>query len=503
MTNKLALTELIDNHQITFTRSTAAVRGILSSIFLLFIDLASVALSAMIAIQLRMFVLPLVSATFFAGKLLEETLILLWWYPLAFLFSIAYEKLYHKRLPFWVEVESLIKACTLALFIGFAFIYLTGNATAISRAVVIATWLLALFLVPIGRYFGKKILLKLHLWICPVILIGTAEAAFHTARAFERENTMGYLLLGYIDPGSSTNLSSDGNTQKKSLPCLGSLLDGEEIIANSPALDLMIAMPGAPSEELVELANRFQPQVNNIMIVPDLFGITLNGIEVTYFFEEQVLYLQIKNRLKSGYNRLFKRCFDLAVASLLTLLITPAFLIMAALVRLSSPGPIFYTQERIGQRGRIFKAYKFRTMYIDGDEILHQHLASNVEAQLEWNKYKKLKNDPRVTGFGRFLRRFSLDELPQLFNILFNHMSLVGPRPYLPRENKDMGSWARDILITKPGLTGLWQVSGRNNLSFKSRLRLDSWYVRNWSLWLDITLILRTIRVVARAEGAY
>lgn len=464
---------------VTQNTSSPAAGGrlLLAQAIIVFADLCSLSVAALLALQLRANLLPAISGNLFAAKLIEDTFLLLWWYPLAFIFSYAYEKLYTRRMPFWLEVEVLIRANTLAL---------------------------AIILVPLGRYLVKKLLVRFNLWTCPLILIGTAETALLVQGALQREATTGYHLLGYISPTEPDGSPGCTTVSVSTLPCLGPLEQGETLVAQSRASDLVIALPGLSSDLLVELTTRFQPLVNNILIVPDLFGISLNGIEVTYFFEEQALFLHIRNRLKSTLSRFIKRLFDLFCGAALFIIAGPVLLITALLVVCDSPGPVFFTQQRLGQGGRLFMAYKFRTMFVNCDQILTEHLSANREACQEWEKYKKLKNsDPRVTRVGRLLRRYSIDELPQIINVLRGEMSLVGLRPYLPREIDDMGPWARDILITKPGLTGLWQVSGRNNLSFKSRLRLDAWYVRNWSMWLDITMILKTFRVVYKGEGAY
>ncbi len=476
----------------------------LSVIIILIADLLAVTLSGLAVMQIRNDYLPLLSSVFFGERLLEETIQLLWWYPLAFVFSLAYEKLYHKRLPFWIEVEWIIRASTLALLMVIFFIYLTGISHIVSRAFVVMTWMVALFFIPVARYYCKKLLLKLNIWACPLILVGDASTAALVSRALSREKTMGYHLVGYINGPKEEAEQAEIKLPPQNVPLLGPLSEAEQIIADNPVCDLIIAKPGLPADDLVDLTNRFQPLVNNIIIVPDLFGITLTGIEVAYFFEEQTMFLQIRNRLNSIINRMVKRLFDLSVGAVIFLVALPVLLFLALAIKLDSPGSAFFVQERIGQGGRTFKVIKFRTMYTDADQILTNHLAENEDARREWTEYQKLKkDDPRVTRVGRLLRRLSIDELPQLINILKNDMSLVGPRPYLPREKEQLKGWAHDILVTKPGLTGLWQVSGRNQLNFQSRLRLDSWYVKNWSIWLDLVFILKTFRVVFRSDGAY
>lgn len=167
------------------------------------------------------------------------------------------------------------------------------------------------------------------------------------------------------------------------------------------------------------------------------------------------------------------------------------------------PGYAVYAHERIGENGRPFRCYKFRTMYKDAEEKLQEILSLDEAIRTEWENNWKLRDDPRITKIGKFLRKTSLDELPQIFNVMKGEMSVVGPRPYLPREKADIDDNIHIITSAKPGITGLWQVSGRSNTGYRYRIKLDTWYVMNWSLWLDIVIILKTIKVVLKAEGAY
>ena len=194
---------------------------------------------------------------------------------------------------------------------------------------------------------------------------------------------------------------------------------------------------------------------------------------------------------------------DFSFGMFALLLLSPLLLCIAIIVKLTSAGPVFYGNRRVGKNGRIFRAWKFRSMWPDSDLVLHRHLTANPEAQKEMNAFHKLRNDPRITPFGRFLRRTSLDELPQLFNIILGDMSLVGPRPIVESEIPRYKNSYHVYLAVKPGLTGLWQVSGRSHATFEERVAYDEYYVRNWSVWMDIRILLRTIYVVFHAEGAY
>jgi Undecaprenyl-phosphate galactose phosphotransferase WbaP len=200
--------------------------------------------------------------------------------------------------------------------------------------------------------------------------------------------------------------------------------------------------------------------------------------------------------------RAVKRLVDIVGAGLALCLLAPAFAVVALLIRMDAPGAVFYRQERMGQEGRIFTVLKFRTMYTNAEEKLADILASDPDRRREYEQYHKLQDDPRVTRMGQFLRRYSLDEMPQLLNVLKGDMSLVGPRAYMPGELGQMNGLAQAVLQTPPGITGLWQVSGRNHVSFADRVNLDIHYIQNWSPWLDLYLLVRTLPVVFSGDGA-
>lgn len=214
----------------------------------------------------------------------------------------------------------------------------------------------------------------------------------------------------------------------------------------------------------------------------------------------------IENNLdiKPVSGKFIKRAFDIVLSMLILPFILPLIAIISFLIKLDSSGDSVFVQERLGENFSRFNFYKFRTMYTNSDYVFQEYLNNNPEAAEEWNKYKKLRSyDPRITKVGNFLRKTSLDELPQIFNIIKGDMSFIGPRPYLPKEEKDMMPYVSDILSVKPGLTGLWQVSGRNKLKFEERVKLDSFYASNNSFYLDMVILFKTIKVVLLREGAF
>lgn len=197
-----------------------------------------------------------------------------------------------------------------------------------------------------------------------------------------------------------------------------------------------------------------------------------------------------------------KRTYDLAISGMALIVLAPIMLFICLLIKIDSKGPAILVQERIGENGKIFKMYKYRSMVVGADKLLDKYLKENEEARKEYKKYKKLQNDPRVTKIGKIIRKTSIDELPQLINVFIGNMSLVGPRPYLPREKEDMKNLYNDIVKSKPGITGIWQVSGRNDISFDKRLEMDYTYNSDKSTMYDIKILLKTFKKVLEKEGA-
>jgi Undecaprenyl-phosphate galactose phosphotransferase WbaP len=237
------------------------------------------------------------------------------------------------------------------------------------------------------------------------------------------------------------------------------------------------------------------------MVIPNLSGITNSGVVARDL--AGTFGVEINYDLLNPWAQRVKRVLDIVATSIGGILILPLILLLCLLVRLESRGPIFYKDQRMGRDGKLFACVKFRTMVLNAEDLLQRMLAEDEEMRNEYLRYHKLRDDPRVTRIGRFLRKSSLDELPQLWNVLRGDMSLVGPRPYLPRESEDIGTTQKEILRVTPGITGPWQVAGRNDTSFGERVRMDAYYVRDWSVWLDIVLLARTALCLLFERNAY
>ncbi|HBE81138.1 MAG TPA: undecaprenyl-phosphate galactose phosphotransferase WbaP [Firmicutes bacterium] len=417
--------------------------------------------------------------------------------PFFFIGLICYERLYRRRLPFWESSAKLLKVCTFATLITIGSLFLTGFSHFSSRLFIGLIWFYSSFYLMGSRYLIQRFLANIGLWCQTVVIIGNHTGVETLKKSFAAEPGLGYQIVDVIEyvPG--------GKVRKKQSP-LFKFEAWKKTIIQSGVSEVIIAFPELKRTELLQLIYWLQPMVKNITIMPDLQGLPLSDLETDLFFDQKAVMMRVRNNLLFYRNRLFKRIFDLCCGALFFVIASPVMLLIAVLIKFNSPGPIFHMGERLGKAGRNFKCYKFRTMYLNEQDILQKFMQNHPEAAEEWRQFAKLRAfDPRVTGVGKWLRKFSLDELPQIVNVLKGDMSLVGPRPYLPSEQERMRYYKKTILETVPGITGLWQVRGRNEIAFEGRLSLESWYVRNWSIWLDITLLIRTVGVVLRRRGAY
>jgi Undecaprenyl-phosphate galactose phosphotransferase WbaP len=263
---------------------------------------------------------------------------------------------------------------------------------------------------------------------------------------------------------------------------------------------VVLALPGLSHEERTVLVARYGKFFDHVFVVSDPLGAP--ALWTTGRSGDGLFGYGVRNVALRPGARLVKRAVDVAGALVALVVLAPVLAGIALLIRMDAPGAIFYRQERMGREGRIVTILKFRTMYADADRMLASILEQDPARRREYECYHKLQDDPRVTRIGKFLRRYSLDELPQILNVLRGEMSLVGPRAYMPSELDEMQGLARALLQSPPGMTGLWQVSGRNRLSFADRVHLDVHYIQNWSPWLDLYLLVRTVPVVFSGDGA-
>jgi Undecaprenyl-phosphate galactose phosphotransferase WbaP len=413
--------------------------------------------------------------------------------------SVAFAEagLYTRRVLFWGEARQVMRACSLAALFAIFLSFAVRPVEELSRLVIVGAWVTTLFTVTLGRYYTKRLLVAAHLWNKRAIILGAGEVGRQVYGRVRTNPVLGYDIVAMVDDDAQKiGRLYDG------VPIRGPLASVVELIHELDAKDVIIAMPRLPRERLLHVISLCEGHVESIRVVPDLFGLATVGVETEDL--DGLLLLNMRWNLAKPWNLALKRAFDLLVASATGVVLAPLLVLTSLAIRLDSPGPTLFIQPRLGRRGRRFQCLKFRSMYVDNEQRLHHHLLHHGEARREWERFAKLKSaDPRVTRVGRVLRRLSLDELPQLVNVLNGDMSLVGPRPYLPSETQRMGDFVATILKAPPGLTGLWQVSGRNELTFDQRLRLDEYYVRNWSLWMDIIVLIKTAGAVLWRQGAF
>jgi Undecaprenyl-phosphate galactose phosphotransferase WbaP len=407
---------------------------------------------------------------------------------------------YSLRRPIWDEFGSVIKILLILSIVDFAIGFVIEQD--FSRVWHLSTWGFALALIPVARFGIKKTLVHLGGWIRPCVIIGIGRNAAEAASALTSEKLLGYRVGAYLSPYANWGISADESITESEVPIIPLDKDPIKIIKRMGNPHVFVALEAGMFQRHQKLISSLIRQYSDIYIVPAIRGLPLQDMDAMHFFSHEVLLLNARNNLARIWSRTIKRSFDIVVALLLALFYLPAFIIISWRVGRDG-GPIMYAHDRIGKDGGVFKCLKFRTMRPNADQILKEYLASNAGARKQWEYDHKLKDDPRTTAFGKKLRHCSLDELPQLWNVLKGEMSLVGPRPITEEELHRYGEDLDYYLFVRPGITGLWQTSGRNDTDYTSRIALDAWYVRNWSLWYDIVILLKTIKVVFSRKGAY
>jgi Undecaprenyl-phosphate galactose phosphotransferase WbaP len=353
-----------------------------------------------------------------------------------------------------------------------------------------------LILAPLLRYFTKRAMLKSGLWGKPVAMLSSREVGTDLAAVLWKEWQLGFKPVMVFESGSVPRNGGRRDFYRKD-----SLIRSMDVAKKRGLDTLIVAMPYARAENLAKLSSLASTRFQYVIVISDLGGITNSAVIARDFAGS--FGVEIRHTLLDPWARKSKRVLDLLATVLGGLLISPLLVGLAILIKLDSPGPVLYGHRRLGVGGNHFCCWKFRTMYTNADQLLNQALRCNPDLQAEWEQNFKLHDDPRVTRIGRFLRRISLDELPQLWNVLRGEMSLVGPRPIVDAEIPKYGTVYETYQRIKPGMSGFWQVSGRSDTSYDERIKLDSYYVHNWSMWLDLVILARTARSVVLSRGAY
>ena len=392
---------------------------------------------------------------------------------------------YVRRLQFWQATADLLKVCIAGMLIDTFVQFLLKQV--ISRSWFVWIWILLPIALIGMRALTRRLLDKAGLWQRRVLIAGDAESARVAQAALLSEPAMGYEIAGRI-PLETISEAPAG-------------MDYAGLMRRFAA-GLLVCAPGdepfqMPRPKVAELVR----ERVDFAIMPSLDGLPVTGFHAQHFPRYDVVLLSYRNNADLPMARAAKVVFDLFVSGLLVFLLAPAMGLIALAIKRDG-GPVFFAQQRIGMHGRRFGCLKFRTMVMDNDAVLKKHLAENPQAAVEWAASQKLRRDPRITAIGKLLRLTSMDELPQLFNILRMDMSLVGPRPIIEREIVRYGEDFPWYCAVRPGLTGLWQVSGRSDTSYARKVHLDAWYVRNWSFWQDLVIMLRTVPAVLLRRGA-
>ena len=417
--------------------------------------------------------------------------------PLVFIFFLYYTKVNERFILYWETLQRTFYAVLYSEIFCVVLLYLFKTSNYVSRAYVVIFFAMAFICLCISRQLLIKTCRRLNLMKEAVVFIGAGKTTQKIIDFTKNNNCFGINVAGLFD---ETPKIKD-ITEKYHI--FRDLEETKDYIQRYKIRTVIIAVPSMEKERLLNLIEDLQPIVRNLMFVPNIVGMPVFNLEVKRLYENNMVLLGIKNNLAKKTNRRIKRVFDIVLGIIFCTIIVPILAIAAFCIKLDTKGPIFFNSERIGKNGKLFKCYKLRSMYVNADKIFEAYLSKNRQAQEEWNKFQKLKdNDPRLTKVGKFIRKYSIDELPQIFNVLKGEMSLVGPRPYLPREKVLMENWYNDIISVLPGMTGYWQVNGRSNVNFNGRLKMDNWYIRNWSIWIDIELLIRTFKVVINGKGA-
>ena len=501
-------------------------RPLLSFMLLILTDVVTLGLSAAAAV----FVLagdPLTSAQRFSVAAIVPTCIA----------AFASLQLYALTPPSPPEELRRATLATCLIFTGswaVAVLARSGALSAVSHGAWLLGWLIAAFIVPVGRATLRSQCSRRPWWGQPVVVIGAGKVGRAVVATLQSRPQLGLKPVAILDddptkhgtvratwgeddlmvqsvrqgPDSarddydtpSTRSALEQFAEVEGVPVVGGLELAPILAQRLHIRSIVIAMPKMDSAKLLAVIERYADGYSSVLVIPDLFSVAHFGAPTHNL--GGVLGIEVQRQLLLRGPRIAKRAMDLVLTTVGGLCLMPFVAIMALLIKLDSKGSIFYQQKRLGQDGVRFTAYKFRTMYGDGEQRLKEVLDRDPKLRAEYDEFHKLTVDPRVTRIGRVLRKYSLDELPQVWSVFVGDMSLVGPRPYLEREIPDMNGHEAIILRVRPGLTGIWQVTERNASSFEQRVHLDVEYVRSWSPWLDLYVLARTVPVVVGGTGS-
>lgn len=396
------------------------------------------------------------------------------------------------------QLARISQGSSLVSLLIIASTYLTRHSDAISRFIILLWWFLALVAVPVIRAATRTILIRTPWWGEPVLIFGAARTGELVAKRLLGSPEVGLRPVGFLDD----DLGKQGRSVA-GVPVVGPLSHAAVLAQLEGIRMAVIAMPGQGRSQVTRIIEEHAASLPQVIVIPDLLGIT--SLWVSTRDLQGVLGLEVRQNLLIRWNIVLKRMMDLVLTIPALVLAGPLVLISAVAVKLYSPGPAFFSQERGGVRGKPIRVWKIRTMVPNAEKVLYAHLEADPAAKQEWEQFMKLRRDPRIVPrVGHLLRRFSIDELPQLWNVLRGDLSLVGPRPFPDYHLKRFSPRFQALRSrVKPGITGIWQVTARSDARLELQEELDTYYIRNWSIWLDVYVLARTVSAVLFGKGAY
>ncbi len=394
------------------------------------------------------------------------------------------------------EYSKVFRASSFGLLITIIASFLDPDLF-IARGWLLVAWLLSWLFTTAGRFALRRIIYQLRrfgYFMTPAIIVGGNQEGRQLADQMLSWKTSGLLIVGFVD-----EVVPPGTRLHKNLYSLGTVDQLDEIIQSYKVGELILASSAISSRtKQLEIFKKYGISSNVcVRMSSGLYEIITTGMTVSEC--AYVPLVTINKARLTGLDEALKLLLDYCITIPGLILLSPFLLLIALIVKLDSPGPVIHRRRVMGMNGKTFDAFKFRSMHVNGDQILETH--PELKAELELNQ--KIKNDPRITRVGRLIRKASIDELPQLLNVLRGEMSLVGPRMISPEEVVKYSQWDINLLTVRPGITGLWQVSGRSDVSYEERVQMDMFYIRNWTIWLDFQLLIQTIPAVLKKRGAY
>lgn len=463
------------------------------SLWFLACDLLGIFISLILAYYLRVWI---------EGDFLHpEYYIQILWIVIIFPISYAINGLYPGVGIFPPEEMRRLTLSTSLVWVAVtALLFLTQSGKLYSRLVFSFFGILMIMIIPVLRFYGRRLGRKFNIWGEPIAIIGFGQYGKEVLHFLLNNHYYGFVPKMIVEGENDQTEIEFENTKFKRIG-IDQLLN-DKLIFSQDGISTVMLVP-SEVDETVNRAIGLEREwgIKHLILITDLgsFG----GSAIVPYDMSGILGLGIQHKLLNIGERVLKRIVDLFLTLIGGIIGLPLIIILAILIGLDSPGPAFYSQKRLGFMGKEIKVWKFRTMIKDADKVLNKYLEENVELREEWNKSQKLKDDPRVTRIGKFLRKSSLDELPQMWNVLIGNMSWVGPRPIVQDEiSRYQESYSMYIQV-HPGITGLWQSSGRSTTDYSHRVQLDDYYISHWSLWLDFYILLRTVKKVLKSEGAY